>query len=135
MSDENLGRGAPSIPLFPGVEDFKAILSIAERIFRSKFTIEKHITNIYQKFDIPDRTVLMTNALRQGTHIFQKYLYINFVYFMFLLMFVNKHMICFFDLFFNEYFNNNNIVLSILQNELPRPEGRGILRLLFEILE
>jgi DNA-binding NarL/FixJ family response regulator len=37
---------------------------IAERIFRSKFTVEKHVTNIYRKFGVPDRAAFVAKALR-----------------------------------------------------------------------
>jgi DNA-binding CsgD family transcriptional regulator len=37
---------------------------IAERIFRSKFTVEKHVTSIYRKFDVPDRTAFVAKVLR-----------------------------------------------------------------------
>jgi DNA-binding CsgD family transcriptional regulator len=37
---------------------------IAERIFRSKFTVEKHITSIYRKFGVPDRTAFVAKVLR-----------------------------------------------------------------------
>jgi DNA-binding CsgD family transcriptional regulator len=37
---------------------------IAERIFRSKFTVEKHVTSIYRKFGVPDRTAFVTKVLR-----------------------------------------------------------------------
>jgi DNA-binding CsgD family transcriptional regulator len=37
---------------------------IAERIFRSKFTVEKHVTSIYRKFGVPDRAAFVAKALR-----------------------------------------------------------------------
>jgi DNA-binding NarL/FixJ family response regulator len=37
---------------------------IAERIFRSKFTVEKHVTSIYRKFGVPDRTAFVAKVLR-----------------------------------------------------------------------
>jgi DNA-binding CsgD family transcriptional regulator len=37
---------------------------IAERIFRSKFTVEKHITSIYRKFNVPDRAAFVAKVLR-----------------------------------------------------------------------
>jgi DNA-binding CsgD family transcriptional regulator len=37
---------------------------IAERIFRSKFTVEKHITSIYRKFDVSDRAAFVAKVLR-----------------------------------------------------------------------
>jgi DNA-binding NarL/FixJ family response regulator len=37
---------------------------IAERIFRSKFTVEKHVTSIYRKFGVPDRTAFVSKVLR-----------------------------------------------------------------------
>jgi DNA-binding CsgD family transcriptional regulator len=40
---------------------------IAERIFRSKFTVEKHVTSMYRKFSVPDRTAFVAKVLRQGT--------------------------------------------------------------------
>jgi DNA-binding CsgD family transcriptional regulator len=40
---------------------------IAERIFRSKFTVEKHVTSIYRKFGVSDRAAFVAKALRQGT--------------------------------------------------------------------
>jgi DNA-binding CsgD family transcriptional regulator len=36
---------------------------IAERIFRSKFTVEKHVTSIYRKFGVPDRAAFVTKSL------------------------------------------------------------------------
>jgi DNA-binding CsgD family transcriptional regulator len=39
---------------------------IAERIFRSKFTVEKHVTGIYRKFGVSDRAAFVAKALRQG---------------------------------------------------------------------
>jgi DNA-binding CsgD family transcriptional regulator len=37
---------------------------IAERIFRSKFTVEKHVTSIYRKFGVPDRAAFVAKVLR-----------------------------------------------------------------------
>jgi DNA-binding CsgD family transcriptional regulator len=37
---------------------------IAERIFRSKFTVEKHVTSIYRKFGVPDRAAFVTRVLK-----------------------------------------------------------------------
>jgi DNA-binding CsgD family transcriptional regulator len=37
---------------------------IADRIFRSRFTVEKHITSIYRKFGVPDRTAFVAKVLR-----------------------------------------------------------------------
>jgi DNA-binding NarL/FixJ family response regulator len=37
---------------------------IAERIFRSKSTVEKHVTSIYRKFGVPDRAAFVAKVLR-----------------------------------------------------------------------
>ncbi|MDR1411106.1 MAG: LuxR C-terminal-related transcriptional regulator [Spirochaetaceae bacterium] len=37
---------------------------IAERIFRSKFTVEKNVTGIYRKFGVPDRAAFVAKVLR-----------------------------------------------------------------------
>jgi DNA-binding CsgD family transcriptional regulator len=37
---------------------------IAERIFRSKFTVEKHVTSIYRKFGVSDRAASVAKVLR-----------------------------------------------------------------------
>jgi DNA-binding CsgD family transcriptional regulator len=37
---------------------------LAERIFRSRFTVEKHLTSIYRKFGVPDRTAFVAKVLR-----------------------------------------------------------------------
>jgi DNA-binding CsgD family transcriptional regulator len=37
---------------------------IAERIFRSKFTVEKHVTSIYRKFGVSDRAAFVAKVLR-----------------------------------------------------------------------
>jgi DNA-binding NarL/FixJ family response regulator len=37
---------------------------IAERIFRSKFTVEKHVTSIYRKFGVADRVAFVAKVLK-----------------------------------------------------------------------
>jgi DNA-binding CsgD family transcriptional regulator len=37
---------------------------IAERILRSKPTVEKHLTSIYRKFGVPDRTAFLAKVLK-----------------------------------------------------------------------
>ncbi len=41
-------------------------VEIAERLYISKHTVKNHVSNIYRKLDVDDRTQIALLAIRQG---------------------------------------------------------------------